>query len=78
MGVGRRRRLDRCANPLDLKPALEGIELKRRRTRGTTLCRFRVPGRAQTNAQVAMRADGIAVMSWVMDTLRGYTARARA
>lgn len=77
MGVRRRLRLDRCANPLNLKPALVGIELKCRRTRGTTLCKFRVPVKAQTNAQVAMRADGIAVMSWVMDTLRGYTARAR-
>jgi purine nucleosidase len=57
-----------------LQPARVDIELIGRHTRGMTVCEFRVPAKAQPNAQVAMQADGAAVMSWVMDTLRAYLA----
>jgi purine nucleosidase len=57
-----------------LQAARVDIELIGRHTRGMTVCEFRVPAKAQPNAQVAMQVDGAAVMGWVMDTLRGYLA----
>ena len=68
------------ANPawFGLEPALVDVELAGRHTRGMTVCEFRVPRRAQANAQVAMQADGAAVMDWAMTTLRGFLARPQA
>jgi purine nucleosidase len=65
------------ANPawFTLEPARVDIELVGRHTRGMTVCEFRVPRRAQPNALVAMQADGVAVMDWAMQTLRGFLAR---
>ena len=54
-----------------LEPARVDIELDGRHTRGMTVCEFRVPARAQPNAQVAMRADGPAVLEWAMGMLQG-------
>jgi purine nucleosidase len=58
-----------------LVPARVDIELIGRHTRGMTVCEFRVPARAQPNAQVAMQADGTAVMAWTLRTLRAFLAR---
>ncbi len=65
------------ANPawFGLEPARVDVELAGCHTRGMTVCEFRVPRRAQANAQVAMQADGAAVMDWAMQTLRGFLAR---
>jgi len=54
-----------------LEPARVDIELDGRHTRGMTVCEFRVPARARANAQVAMQADGPAVLDWAMHTLQG-------
>lgn len=58
-----------------LEAARVDIELVGRHTRGMTVCEFRVPAKAQPNARVAMQADGVAVMAWVMQRLRSYLAR---
>jgi len=47
------------------------VELEGRLTRGMTVCEFRVPARAQANAQVALSARGAAVLDWMMNTLPG-------
>lgn len=54
-----------------LEPAHVDVELEGRLTRGMTVCEFRVPARAQANAQVALSARGAAVLDWMMNTLPG-------
>ena len=56
----------------ELVPARVDIELIGHHTRGMTVCEFRVPARAQANAQVAMRAEGTAVMAWAQHRLCAF------
>lgn len=51
------------------EPAHVEIELAGTHTRGMTVCEFRVPARGRPNAQVAMRADGPAVIRLMMARL---------
>lgn len=53
------------------EPARVDIELAGRLTRGMTVCEFRVPRRAQANAQVAMTVDGPRAMQCMMQELLG-------
>jgi purine nucleosidase len=53
-----------------LEPARVDVELQGRLTRGMTVCEFRVPAKAQANAQVAMAARGSEVMDWALQGLR--------
>lgn len=53
-----------------LEPARVDVELQGRLTRGMTVCEFRVPAKAQANAQVAMAARGGEVMDWALQALR--------
>jgi purine nucleosidase len=54
-----------------LELARVDVELQGRLTRGMTVCEFRVPAKAQANAQVAMAARGSEVMDWALQGLRG-------
>ena len=52
------------------QPARVDIELQGRFTRGMTVCDFRVGPQRSTNAEVAMTADGPAVMALVLRALK--------
>ena len=53
----------------EFSPARVDIELQGRFTRGMTVCDFKANGQRPFNAQVAVRADGPAVMRVVMEHL---------
>lgn len=54
----------------EFRPARVDIELQGRFTRGMTVCDFRVGPQRPANAQVAMAADGPAVVGLVLQALR--------
>ncbi|KAF1034670.1 MAG: Pyrimidine-specific ribonucleoside hydrolase RihB [Herbaspirillum frisingense] len=53
------------------RPAHVDIELEGRFTRGMTVCEFRIPRRAQANAEIAMTVDGPRAMQCMMQELLG-------
>jgi len=54
----------------EFAPARVDIELQGRFTRGMTVCDFKADPQRPFNAQVAMRADGLAVVRVVLDCLQ--------
>src|SRR6185436_3716581 len=52
------------------KPARVDIELQARFTRGMTVCDFRLGPQRRANAEVAMTADGPAVVALMLRVLR--------
>ena len=58
----------------ELSPARVDVELVGQLTRGMTVCEFRVPSKAQANAQVALQANGHAIMEALIPLLKSVLA----
>lgn len=59
-----------CPHAFQNQPAEVGMELTGVRTRGMTVCEFRVPKRAAANALVVAQAEGEVCMAIVMELLQ--------
>ena len=61
----------------EVTPAFVDIELHGTLTRGMTVCEFRVPRKAEANAQIAVRAEGEQLMAVLMEELTAFCLAGR-